>query len=155
MHDLYARARAVNPRAPLDEIALWFHTKPPFASWFIRGERANLAIGDSRVALTGFRIPAGDVGVLTYFSNAVGAAADFQYVTFAIEIDGAPLNGFASIIGPLSFSTRQPWQMMEPLRGGQRVQVVATNTGATAISNVQGFVAGWYWTLGREAGDAV
>lgn len=151
MHDLLARARAVNPRAPLDEIALWFQTKPPFASWFIRGERANLAVGDTRIPLTAFRIPAGDVGVLTYFSNAVGSAADYPNVTFAVEIDGAALNGFGSIIGAFSFSTRMPWQMMEPLKGGQRVQVVATNTGATAVSNAQGFLAGWYWTLGREA----
>lgn len=150
MHDLLERAREVNPRAPQDEIALWLQTKPPFADWFIRGESVNLAIGDSRIPVTAFRIPEGAVGVLVYFANSMGSAADFANVTYALLIDGVPLTGFASIIGALSLSPRAPWQIMEPLKPGQRVTVVATNIGTTAVTNVQAFIAGWFWPLPRR-----
>src|SRR2546429_7197516 len=107
-HDLLVRAKAVNPRAPLDEISLWMQTKPPFASWFIRAEAITLQIGDTRVPITAFRIPPGDVGVLKSFANAVGAAADYPNVTFELDIDNAPVSGFASIIGPLTLATQEP-----------------------------------------------
>jgi hypothetical protein len=146
MHDLVERATALNPRDPFAEIQLWLSTKPPFASWFIRGEQATLNVGDSRVPLTGFKLPPGDVGVLVFFANALGASADYPNVTFEIDIDNVPLNGFASIIGALTLSIQEPWRVMEPLKAGSRAQVAVTNTGASQVNSVQAFLAGWYWT---------
>jgi hypothetical protein len=145
-HDIVRRATLINPRDPSAEIALWLGSKPPFASWFIRGESVTLNVGDSRIPITAFRIPAGDVGVWVHFANAVGAAADYASVTFECDIDNVPVPGFASIIGPLTLSLQEPMRVMEPLKAGSRLQVVGTNTGAAAVSNVQAFVAGWYWT---------
>jgi hypothetical protein len=154
LHDLIARAQDVNPQSPLDEIKLWLATKPPFAAWFIRGESITLNVGDSRIPVTAFRIPQGDVGVLVFFANAVGAAADYASVTFELDRDGAAIPGFASIIGPLTLSAQEPWRVMEPLTAGARVQVVATNTGTSQIQNVQAFLAGWYWTPQSHPGPA-
>ncbi len=150
--DLGARALERDQEHPWVEIARWFERKPPFAHWFRRGQQITLTANQLRASITGYRIPAGCLGVLRFFANQTGNASDSPSVTFALLIDGQALPGFASLIGSVSPSMQSPTPLMDPLNGQQVVQVVASNTSASSISNVAGAIIGWYWAAALGAG---
>lgn len=150
--DLFARARVVAARNPYEELKLWLETKPPFAHWFFKCEPITLGANASRSPITGYVLDAGYYGVLRFIANQVGNPPDYPSVTFALEFDGAPLPGYASIIGSIG-SIENPLAMMDGLIGGQTVRWVASNSTASAISNVFGYMRGWFW-VGGQAADA-
>jgi len=152
--DLVRRAEAMNPRSPLDEIARWLDLKPPFGEWYIRCESVTLLANAFKTEITAYVIPNGCYGVLRWFGNVVGNVSDYPSVTFALEIDGAPLPGFASIIGPFSPALNAPRALMDPVRPGQRIRAVASNSSAASVANVAAHFVGWFWPVeaSRQAG---
>lgn len=130
---------------PLREITRWLDTKPPFATWFNHAEQAILLVGATRLELTAFTIPAGHFGVLRFFANSVANSSDAQYVTFAILLDGAALPGWAAITMPVCPSLQAPTPMMDPLKGGQRLSVVASSSSPAPVQGAAALIRGWMW----------
>jgi hypothetical protein len=145
--DLICRALALGPRTALDEISRWLDYKPPFARWAVRCESATVLAGAVKTELTAYVVPVGRYGVLRYFGNMVGNVSDYSSITFALEVDGAALSGFASIIGPYSPGLNAPRPLMEPLLPGQRVRIVASNGAASSVSNVSGHFQLYHWPV--------
>lgn len=148
LQDIALRAQSVSPRRPKEEIARWFDTKPPFADWFnICWPAVTLLANAVKTELSAFVIPPRCYGVLRFFGNVVGNTSDYPAITFALEIDGAPLTGFDSILGPLSPALNSPIPMMDALLPTQRIRAVGSNSTASSVANVQAFLRGWFWAV--------
>lgn len=145
LYALLAQRGQAARRSSLEEIGDWFDKKPAWAKWFTRSEPVTLLGNAIKTEITAYVILQGCFGVLRFFSNTVGNISDYPNVRFSVEIDGAPLTGFARIEGPFAPSLNAPAPMMDALLPGQRVRVVASNLSASSISNVQAFFRGWYW----------
>ncbi len=154
LKDLLGRAGGPEAPSPWRQVEHWLETKPYFAEYFIRGESTPLAVGASRIPITAYKIPDGMVAVLKFIANACGATTDYPSVIFELDVDGAPVGGFANLVGPISPAIQAPFIVTVGLLGGQRASWVASNTGALAIASVKAFLGGWYWQPAHDNEDA-
>jgi hypothetical protein len=145
--DLVPPVEAGALRSPWDEINRRMDVKPRGADWFVRLEGVTLLAQAVKTEITAYVIPNGCHGVLRWFGTSVGNVSDYPAVTFALEIDGAPLSGFASINGPISPQIANPRPLMEFVGPGQRIRVVGSNSTAASVANVLAHIIGWYWPV--------
>lgn len=137
--------RARPPRSLQAQILQFADGPPPGAWWFDKCLTITLGASASRPEIVAFALRAGYCGLLRFFANWVQNSAEYPSVTFALLVDGTPVQGYASIVGPKSPSLAAPDPLILPLLPGQRISVVATNATVLAISGVGARIKGWAW----------
>lgn len=112
--------------------------------WFNEGAAITLAGSASRSTVVSFQVPAGFLGIFRAFATALENAADWDLVTWAVEVGGHPVPGFELLRGPIS-DILYPVVIIWPVFRRQLVRIVASNSGTLDIENVTAMIRGTYF----------
>lgn len=150
---LAQRARLL--KAPFDlntlEVIAAHSEASPWDYPFNQADAVSIAASTNDQTVVSFRIPSGMAGVLDGFANGVENMADWDQITWRVLVGGQPIPGFDNIqgaMGSVNFPVKVGW----PIFGdSQLVSVIASNTGATALTNVCAVLTGRYFANTIEA----
>lgn len=131
---------------PGEEIGRWLQNPPWWGKFFDKAAQITLAGNAGLTEITAFRIQAGYLGLLRWFTNVVGSSSDAPFISYSLLLDGMPVSGYFNMIGPKSGGLTDPEPIMVPLFAGQRISVVASNSAGSSIQNVGARIKGWIWT---------
>ena len=130
---------------PTDLHMIALHTNySPWDYHFNEAAPITLAASATRSTVISFTIPTGMLGILDAFANGVENLAHWDLVTWQVRINRHAVPGFDNIRGPLG-SILSPASVGWPLPPGALVDVVATNSGTTALANLTGYLRGRYF----------
>lgn len=138
------------------EFNQWKDTPPYIHIPFDKAEEITVGASAQRQRIVAFQLESTYVGVLRFFGNQCANPSDTQFITFAVVVNGHPIPGYANIIG-VKGPTDNPDPLEWPLKGGDIVEVIATNSLAAPISGVAARIKGWVWPILNPAdvGDGV
>ena len=144
---LAARLSGAPALTPSDIATIARHTAPEVAVSDLAFNEADfITLGASAVnsVVIAWTPPPNTLGILRWVATGVGTRADFDSITWRLRVGGSAINGFDAIQGPIA-SIIVPLPIFWPIFKGQKVDVIATNRSATAITNVTALVRGTFF----------
>lgn len=145
--------RGVGVQSWLDHIYKHAEFPPRAHGEIYVGARITLGASASRSEIINYRLPPGSVGVIRFFGNSITNASDVEFVEFSVLVNGSPVAGWANFVGIRSPAVSSLIPVVIPLTPSSRIEVVATNTSASAISGVAAVLRGWQWAQSLLAED--